>query len=313
MRGASAHARGRPRGATSGRTNVQVQGWDGSADDQGDPSGGPSLMALRLSSPGSTPEQPARRIDRLVARAQASLLARDYAGYRALFEEAAAIDDHHRRYHGRKLLLEQGLTAAGRGAPKDIAQAYLTVARTIVPLLEEEPREPYFLNYLGVALYELGSLDAAESLFRAALRLDETVPHAEGNLGQIARRRKSGSAVVVSPAIKAALQPLVPRARNAAKNARRVEGQTLSLCMIVKDEEEMLPRMLEAIKPAVDEIIVVDTGSTDRTVEIAESFGAKILHHEWTGDFSAARNVSLEAAPGAWLAWPAAHRGGGKE
>src|SRR3954454_5229515 len=238
-----------------------------------------------------------------MARAQASLLARDFAGYGALFQEAASIDDVHRRYHARKRLIEQGLAAAGRGARTDVERTYLTVARAIAPLLADEPREPYFLNYMGVALYELGQLDVAKSLFRPALRLDETVPHVEGNLSEIARRRKTRAAVPVSPAAKAALQPIVARARDAAKRARRVEDQTLSLCMIVKDEEEMLPRTLEAIRSAVDEIVVVDTGSTDRTVEIAESFGAKVLHHEWTGDFAAARNVSIEAASGDWIVW----------
>jgi glycosyltransferase involved in cell wall biosynthesis len=263
-------------------------------------------MALRLSTPGSnanTAEEPARRAERLVARAKASLLARDFDGYLALFEDAAQIDDVHRRYHARKKLLEEGLGAAGAGVRKDVPQAYLTVARAATALLEENPREPYFLNYLGVALYELGALQPAEALFKAALRLDETVPFVESNLKEIANRRKRGARVDLPAPVREALRPLTRRAQQAAGNARRVEGQTLSLCMIVKDEEEMLPRTLEAIAPAVDEIIVVDTGSTDRTVEIAESFGAKVLHHEWTGDFAAARNVSVDAATGDWIVW----------
>ncbi|MEW6191862.1 MAG: tetratricopeptide repeat protein [Bacillota bacterium] len=75
----------------------------------------------------------------------------------------------------------------------------------------------------------------------------------------------------------------------------------LSLCMIVKNEEEHLPRCMKSVQGVVDEIIVVDTGSSDRTVEIAESFGAKVYHFPWTGDFSAARNVSLEKATGDWI------------
>ena len=71
--------------------------------------------------------------------------------------------------------------------------------------------------------------------------------------------------------------------------------------MIVKDEEEMLPRCLDAIHDVVDEMIIVDTGSSDSTVAIAESFGATVLHHEWTGDFAEARNVSLDAATGDWF------------
>ena len=71
--------------------------------------------------------------------------------------------------------------------------------------------------------------------------------------------------------------------------------------MIVRDEEEMLPRCLAAVAPAVDEIVIVDTGSVDRTVEIAHEFGARVIHREWTGSFSEARNVSFEAATGDWL------------
>ena len=97
------------------------------------------------------------------------------------------------------------------------------------------------------------------------------------------------------------LKGLAVRAERVAQKAQPAEGLTLSLAMIVKDEEEMLPRCLAAVKDAVDEMIVVDTGSTDRTVEIAESFGAKVLHHEWTGDFAAARNVSFDAATGDWI------------
>ena len=68
---------------------------------------------------------------------------------------------------------------------------------------------------------------------------------------------------------------------------------TLSLCLIVKDEEEFLPRCLDSVKDYVDEIIIVDTGSTDSTVEIAKRYGAKVYHHAWENSFSKARNYSL--------------------
>ena len=77
----------------------------------------------------------------------------------------------------------------------------------------------------------------------------------------------------------------------------------LSVCMIVRDNEHMIRECLESIRPWVDEMIVVDTGSKDATPQIAESLGAKLFQFEWIDDFSAARNVSLEQASGKWLFW----------
>ncbi len=78
---------------------------------------------------------------------------------------------------------------------------------------------------------------------------------------------------------------------------------TLSLCMIVKNEEKNLPECLRAVREAVDEIIIVDTGSTDNTVNIAKQFGAKIYHFEWCDDFSAARNESLRHATSDYIVY----------
>ncbi|WP_372999324.1 glycosyltransferase [Lutispora sp.] len=71
---------------------------------------------------------------------------------------------------------------------------------------------------------------------------------------------------------------------------------TISLCMIVKDEEKFLNQCLESVSGKVDEIIIVDTGSTDKTVEIAEKHGAVIKYFEWINDFAAARNYSIADA-----------------
>jgi len=75
----------------------------------------------------------------------------------------------------------------------------------------------------------------------------------------------------------------------------------VSLCMIVKNEEGYLPRCLESIIDIVDEIIIVDTGSTDRTVEIAKNYGAKVYYYQWNNNFSEARNESLKYATKDWI------------
>lgn len=76
---------------------------------------------------------------------------------------------------------------------------------------------------------------------------------------------------------------------------------SVSLCMIVKNEEEMLGTCLESVKDIVDEMIIVDTGSEDATEEIAKSFGAKIFYYQWNNSFADARNYSLSKATGDWI------------
>ncbi len=78
---------------------------------------------------------------------------------------------------------------------------------------------------------------------------------------------------------------------------------SISVCMIVKDEEEDLPRLLASIKGLADEVIVVDTGSKDDTVGIAKRFGARVYHFPWCDDFSAARNESLKHATKDFILW----------
>ena len=73
--------------------------------------------------------------------------------------------------------------------------------------------------------------------------------------------------------------------------------------MIVKNEASHLPECLESVKGLADEIIIVDTGSTDRTCEIARGFGAKVHSFAWVDDFSAARNEALRLAAGEWIFW----------
>lgn len=81
------------------------------------------------------------------------------------------------------------------------------------------------------------------------------------------------------------------------------EPLRLSLCMIVRDNENTIEPCLKSIQPWVDEIVVVDTGSKDRTPEICRYYGARVFEFPWIDDFSAARNVSLDHARGQWIFW----------
>ena len=76
---------------------------------------------------------------------------------------------------------------------------------------------------------------------------------------------------------------------------------TLSICLITKNEEAHLRRCLESVRGLWDDLVVVDTGSTDRTVEIARSCGARVFNFVWQDDFSRARNFCLEQATGDWI------------
>lgn len=73
--------------------------------------------------------------------------------------------------------------------------------------------------------------------------------------------------------------------------------------MIVKNEEDVLARCLDSVRHLVDEIVIVDTGSTDRTKEIARSYTARVIDFPWSDDFSAARNFSFSHAAMDYIFW----------
>ncbi len=95
---------------------------------------------------------------------------------------------------------------------------------------------------------------------------------------------------------------LFERANSALLN-KKDKRPLLSICMIVKNEEKNIGECLKSAQGLADEIIVTDTGSTDKTVEIAQSYGAKIENFAWTKDFSAARNYSISKAASRWIIW----------
>ena len=77
----------------------------------------------------------------------------------------------------------------------------------------------------------------------------------------------------------------------------------ITLCMIVKNEENELPLVLSSAKELADEMVIYDTGSSDNSIVIARQFGAKVIEGYWDEDFSRARNEALEDCHGDWILW----------
>jgi tetratricopeptide (TPR) repeat protein len=263
-------------------------------------------MALRLTGTTLQPSSSAVASDPstltaegLAAQARTLLSRGDVDGFAGLFELAASRPEPQRRYEARLALINAGVQATAAASEAVATRVFLAIADATLTMLDSEPAEPLILNLAGVTLYELWSLDAAQALFKAARRLDPALRDPQRNLDQVARRKREGGRR--TRPLHASIPGLARRAHTVAKRARPATDLTLSLCMIVRDEEQMLPRCLAAAAPAVDEIVIVDTGSTDATIEIARSFGARVLEHEWTGSFSEARNISFTAATGDWL------------
>ncbi len=166
-------------------------------------------------------------------------------------------------------------------------------------------------NLYHAAAANLGELERAEAIFREARGLhplNRTISFLLIDL-LIGQEKYTQAMAEIERAL--TLFDLEDEFLNAALEIRKKLGpmepprkkraQTISLCMIVRNEEANLVRCLSTIKPAVDEIIVVDTGSTDRSRGIAAAFGAKVFEIPWKDDFSEARNVSLAKATGDWI------------
>jgi glycosyltransferase involved in cell wall biosynthesis/Flp pilus assembly protein TadD len=98
-------------------------------------------------------------------------------------------------------------------------------------------------------------------------------------------------------------RPAAPAARPPEVTTGTVSTTKVSLCMIVRNEEHHLADCLKSAADLFDEVVIVDTGSDDRTKEIARGFTAKVFDFPWVDDFAAARNESLRHATGSWIMW----------
>ena len=149
-------------------------------------------------------------------------------------------------------------------------EKYDDAERIINGILSRNPRDVDAIVNMGVIAEKRGNYEKAMEHFKHALAIDPKHEVATSNLYNI------GESIDTS-------------------------YQTISLCMILKNEEKFLPGCLKTVKGLVDEIVIVDTGSTDRTMEIAREFGAKIYEHPWQNDFSLHRNQSMNYAAGDWI------------
>ncbi len=256
-------------------------------------------MARR--SPGPDLKESAVAVTELPLRAQRQLAAADVGGYARLLESIETIEDPHRRYWAGAGVIEQGLAASASAPPARRPLVLAALAAGALELLAGEPSEPRLLDYAGIALSELYMFDAAEAMFDASARLDAHLEGLDGHVRELAERRRRAPGFARAAAPDGTLAELARRALEIAALARPAAGLRLSLCMIVRDEQEMLPRCLAAVAAAVDEIVIVDTGSSDDTIALARSFGARVIEQEWSGSFAQARNVSFDAADGDWV------------
>jgi len=155
------------------------------------------------------------------------------------------------------------------------------------------------LNFQAIACKETSRPDEAMAIFKESIADDPANHLPYLNLANLYIQR--GQKTEAGETVAAGLEkcPQVQELRMLKDTCN--QKATVSACLIVKNEEDLLDGCLTSIRDWVDEIILVDTGSTDRTVEIAENYGAKIFHQEWEGNFSKHRNYSIEQASSDWI------------
>ena len=195
--------------------------------------------------------------------------------------------------HGRKYLK---LVASLRAAPEKFGN-----------LVSSSLNEKWNIHLLiGFAQAELGQTAPADLSFAAGI---ESAPEpflAWRALGiyHFQKNRTAPASLYLEQAHR-----LHPEDETVGQLLKKIAGQgkvpsrepTISCCMIVKDEEAFLENCLQSIQDWVDEIIVVDTGSRDKTVEIAQRFTDRVYFHPWQNSFSVARNQAMSYATGDWI------------
>jgi glycosyltransferase involved in cell wall biosynthesis len=162
------------------------------------------------------------------------------------------------------------------------------------------------LGWMGIAYHETGDKINAEDTFLSAI--SDT-----SNTSNLFKALKGIGGYYYNKALFPQAREYLEKAFDINREDTDVNGmlknigidkqdkQTISCCMIVKNEEQFLEKCLKSVSDYVDEIIIVDTGSSDITVEIAKRFTDKVYFHPWENSFSKARNQALQYATGDWI------------
>lgn len=170
------------------------------------------------------------------------------------------------------------------------------------------PEIPEFHAEYGECLAQHGRFrEAVEELDRAEQCMEQTegwepVLFPEEMRPMLKERRKLFMTRLEATGRAEGQEPLQAMPPSSALKGRETKKNVrISACVIAKDEEDNLPLWLESMGEIADELVVVDTGSADSTVQLAESAGARVEHFNWINDFSAAKNYAISKAKGDWI------------
>lgn len=185
-----------------------------------------------------------------------------------------------------------------------IKSNHINKSLDLINQLVPQSKDPEIYYLAGMAYGASFNYYDALISFEKAIELDPkyVAPYLEIGIIHVTLCRYNKAIKFLKKALQ--IQPNLQEALYYLSEIKKVikpEDVHLSGCLIVKNEEKHLHRCLTSIRSICDEIIVVDTGSTDRTVEIAHSFGAKVFYFPWKKDFAAARNFAIEKASGDWI------------
>ena len=185
-----------------------------------------------------------------------------------------------------------GSTYRKLGQP-DKAESYIRVGLSV------NPSNSTLLYNLGLVKKDLFDFEEAEKAFRKAISLSNDPEKGLLELAEIYCITNR------EPEAKEILEPMAKRSQRASNLLALLEKppKTISLCMIVKNEEGNLRELLSGVKVLFDEIIIADTGSTDNSIQVARELGARVFEFKWCDDFAAARNFSISKATSDYIFW----------